>query len=78
MRWTPLASDKVTVGSSPSGTLATNSPMQKTKASRKLSPATSQPKSKKIKPKLPARAAMAYTVVRSWLCKGLSSIESAG
>ena len=35
MRWTPMASDKVTVGSSPSGTLATNSPMQKTKASRK-------------------------------------------
>ena len=43
--------------------------MQKTKASRKLSPATSQPKSKKIKPKLPARAAMAYTVVRSGSAK---------
>ena len=40
MRWTPMASDRVTVGSRPSGTMATMMPTAKTKPSIRLRPAT--------------------------------------
>ena len=40
IRRTPTASASVIVGSSPSGTLATRSPIAKTPASPRLSPAT--------------------------------------
>ena len=38
MRCTPRARERVTVGSSPSGTLATKRPMKNTNASRKVRP----------------------------------------
>ena len=59
MRCTPMARERVTVGSNPSGTLATNRPMQNTKASRKVRPATNQPRNRKAKPKPPASAVIA-------------------
>ena len=56
MRCTPMARDKVTVGNNPSGTLATKRPMQKTRASKKVRPATSQPRNRNTKPNPPASA----------------------
>jgi hypothetical protein len=75
MRDTPMASDRVTVGMRPSGTLATKIPMQNTKACTKPRPATSQPSSRNTTPMASARPAIAYTVACSCLCSGLASVR---
>jgi hypothetical protein len=73
IRDTPTARASVTVGSSPSGTLATKIPIQNTKACAKLRWATRHPMRRKVNASSEARAAMENTVARSWRLSGLTA-----
>ena len=70
---TPTASARVMVGSSPSGTLATNSPTAKTKASCRGSPA-SVPSGRKAAPTPTATTAISQATRRTCRSSGLCSV----
>ena len=78
MRWDPMARARVTVGSSPSGTLAMMMPMAKRKLFQKPRPMR-KPRAKKLRPRV---TAMAATIrVTRWIsrCRGLKrSFDAAG
>ena len=64
------------VGSSPSGTFATISPIAKLTASLSGSPATSQPIGRNASPAATATTAISQATRRTWRSSGLSSAST--
>ncbi len=73
---TPIASARVIVGSSPSGTFATIRPIANLNASASGKPAASQPIGRKASPATTATRAISQATRRTWRSSGLSSVST--